>query len=495
MLYRDKDSERLIPLQQDDEPYRSSWRRDYARLVHSPAFRRLQGKTQLFPGQENDFFRNRLTHSIEVAQVAKSIVSKLNYEFIVNNQKSSNGKLYAIEPDIVEFAALAHDLGHPPFGHLGEEALDEMMKDYGGFEGNAQTLRLLTRLEKKHLLDEVISPVKDAVCSDNRVGLNLTYRSLASILKYDLPIPISFKEREVLLEQGIISKLVPVKGFYTSELEIVNKFKLAVTNGNSYEGKFKTVECHIMDIADDIAYSTYDLEDSFKGGFIKPIDLLAAPTEVIEYVAKKLNEQDGGNLSANDVKSIIREILAEVFEVPFDFGSNGIARKLNKEDLQELHFLGIQVAVDTSNNISNDSYYRSNFTSKLVGRFVRAVSIDKINESIPALSTIKIDSKIRQQIEVLKAFTYQYQISSPKLKVVEYRGKEIVTTIFETLLKGNGSDLLPEDYRALYAKAEGDELLQRRVICDYICGMTDRYALEFYARLKSENSQTIFKPY
>lgn len=130
-----------------NEPYRSDFRRDYARLVHSPAFRRLDGKTQLFPGVESDFFRNRLTHSLEVAQIAKSIALKLNYEsqFIAD--------LGGIDTDLVEVAGLAHDLGHPPFGHNGELTLDQCMLAYGGFEGNAQTLRILSRLEKKFTTD------------------------------------------------------------------------------------------------------------------------------------------------------------------------------------------------------------------------------------------------------------------------------------------------------------------------------------------------------
>src|SRR5690606_12675716 len=143
-MYSPKDYSRVISESEAD--YRSPYRRDYARLLHSPAFRRLQGKTQLYPGVESDFFRNRLTHSLEVAQIAKTIALKLNFEKL-DKQKLS------IDLDVCEFAGLAHDLGHPPFGHQGEEALDECMRNYGGFEGNAQTLRILTKLEKKKVLE------------------------------------------------------------------------------------------------------------------------------------------------------------------------------------------------------------------------------------------------------------------------------------------------------------------------------------------------------
>jgi dGTPase len=149
MQYSAKDEKRLKPIEPDPrfsmEKYRTPWRRDCGRLIHSPSFRRLEGKMQLFPGQESDFFRNRLTHSIEVSQIAKSIAIKLNSDL------ENNGESYRIEPDIVEFASLAHDLGHPPFGHFGELVLDGRMIESGGFEGNAQALRLITRLEKRHL--------------------------------------------------------------------------------------------------------------------------------------------------------------------------------------------------------------------------------------------------------------------------------------------------------------------------------------------------------
>jgi len=117
------------------EPYRTPWRRDYARVIHCPAFRRLQGKTQLFPGSETDFFRNRLTHSLEVAQIAKSIAIRIN-----STNPFFSRPNFHINTDLVETAALVHDIGHPPFGHNGEKALDECMKKRGGFEGNAQTL-------------------------------------------------------------------------------------------------------------------------------------------------------------------------------------------------------------------------------------------------------------------------------------------------------------------------------------------------------------------
>lgn len=141
LLLEKNDFFRFSPIDDEttEESYRTPYRRDYARIIHSASFRRLEHKTQLFPGGESDFFRNRLTHSLEVAQISKTIAFKL-----LNEHPEID-----VNPDVCEIAGLIHDLGHPPFGHTGEKALDECMKEFGGFEGNAQTIRIITRLERR----------------------------------------------------------------------------------------------------------------------------------------------------------------------------------------------------------------------------------------------------------------------------------------------------------------------------------------------------------
>lgn len=469
------------------EPYRTAWRRDYSRLIHSPSFRRLQGKTQLFPGQESDFFRSRLTHSLEVGQIAKSIAIKLNYDL------STQRKRYRIEPDIVEFAALAHDLGHPPFGHLGEEILDEKMKDFGGFEGNAQSLRLLTRIEKK-----TSSPTSKfriyKLGKDNRIGLNLTSRSLASILKYNVAIPIKYDQREELLLNRKVKKLAPIKGYYKSEENIVQFVKDNVTGIVNYNEEFKTIECQIMDLADDIAYSTYDLEDSFKAGFISPLDLISADPEIIYAITESVNRSLESTLSVSDVKDIIITIFNEIVESPIEIkrGTN-----LSKAQIEKLVPTILKVGYTDSKKIAVDGYERTNFTSQLVGKFIRNVEFLKIDGSIPALSTVQFKKSVKYQVEVLKKFTFYYQILSPKLKIAEYRGKKIVEEIFDILSDTKGGyQLMPSDYQRIFkAFPPNDKLNQMRTICDFIAGMTDRYAIEFWGRLKSEFPQTIFKPH
>jgi dGTPase len=171
-LYHMSDWARVVA-----EPPLPSWRpeisRDYARVIHSASFRRLQGKTQVFPGHESDFFRNRLTHSLEVAQIARGIAARLNYE--IKELKND-----PINEELCTVAALLHDIGHPPFGHNGERALDQQMLTSGGFEGNAQSLRIIAKLEKK------ITPGSDLL--KDRYGLNLTFRTMAAVLKYDREI-------------------------------------------------------------------------------------------------------------------------------------------------------------------------------------------------------------------------------------------------------------------------------------------------------------------
>lgn len=202
LLYSEKDKARRYETANTQDLSRSAFRRDYARLLHSPAFRRLQGKTQLYPGHESDFFRNRLTHSLEVAQIAKGIAQKINYE--VDYFKEN-----PIDTDLVEFAALAHDLGHPPFGHNGELALDDCMASFGGFEGNAQTLRILAVTEKKVTLNGEGESVSRAGV-DQRLGLDPTYPISRGCLKVRPTNPSKKKEKARRKGQ---QRLLPIREF------------------------------------------------------------------------------------------------------------------------------------------------------------------------------------------------------------------------------------------------------------------------------------------
>jgi dGTPase len=434
-------------------PFRSAYRQDYGRLIHSPAFRRLQNKTQLYPGQESDFFRNRLTHSIEVSNVAVGIVEKLNATEDALNLESDK-----IDADLVAFAGLAHDLGHPPFGHNGEKALDDLMKAFGGFEGNAQTLRILTRIEKKAGDSE--SPLADEF---GRLGLDLTFRSLASILKYDNKIP-SVRGRDEPL----------CKGYYGSEELLVKTVVKHVSGGMRRSGKFKTIECSIMDLADDIAYSTYDLEDTLKSGFLTPIDLIALvrkDSALRRTVKEKvLRASDGRNIDFD-----IQEYLEEIF---FEGG------------VAEVYPLD---AVAISNGYCRDGYTRAELTSWLVGSGVSSVVYEH-DSHCPVLSRVRLTDSALIGVEILKNLNYELTIRSPRLAVVQHRGYDVVKSIFEALFVNKyGFELLPSDYRDLFDQARSDTS-KARVICDFIAGMTDRYAVEFYSRLY-DGDESIFKPF
>ena len=476
-LYSSLDQKRAftVPLSNPKDT-RSNFRRDFARLIHSPSFRRLQGKTQLFPGIESDFFRNRLTHSLEVAQIAKSIAQKFN----------STDKYFRANPinlDIVETAALAHDLGHPPFGHNGEEALDFCMKKYGGFEGNAQTLRILACLEKRELSpglsngpDQLVGV--DLRGKDFRNGLNLTYRTLASVLKYDKAIPLRRNR-----DSGV------QKGYYSTEKDLVKTIKKNILNGKRFKGRFKTIECSIMDIADDIAYSTYDLEDALKGGFVDPLDfvkvaVLEEYNGILRNVARGVSKKLNRNFSVKEVTKTLFNSVREIFVID---GADTL-------DYQSISHRGLYATVVSkiSEDVAKCGYLRTRLTSSLVNEFISGVKV-KLNRKIPPLSEVYLERNTLKKVEVLKHFTFEVIIMSSMLKVVQYRGDELVKTIFTALAGGKGNYLLPDDFKKLFTRfrLKSDKM---RVICDFIAGMTDRYAVEFFNRLSSDNAQSIFKP-
>ena len=434
----------------------------------------MKCKTQLFPEIESDFFRNRLSHSIEVAQIAKSIAIKLNSqeEYLKKNP---------INLDIVEFAGLAHDLGHPPFGHTGEKVLDDLTKEFGGFEGNAQTLRILSKLEKKQKYYGVNTyGFNETTRVDKRLGLNLSYRVLASILKYDK-----------LIKKNRIHDTLIRKGYYYTEKNLVEHIKQNVV-GEKHSGPFKTIECSIMDIADDIAYSTYDLEDCFKAKFSSPLDFLSIDDKTISKIIKEKLKKIP--ISNDTFKRIIFEIFSDIFETGFfpliDFIKKD---KLKGKHLNNTAIKYIESCIRVyrdSKDICSNGYKRINLTSNLVNGFINGVSFE-LDEKFPAMSVVKFDEFTKIKVEILKQYTYEIVINSPMLKIPTYRGNEIVRHIFETVR--DNPQLLPDDFRDTYYLVKSKDR-QHRVICDFISGMTDRYSIEFYGRLFSETPETIFKP-
>ena len=438
----------------DDYKWRHPFARDYSRVVHSPSLRRLQGKTQVFPVYESDFFRNRLTHSLEVAQIAEGIAERLN---AVAPELKSAPPERKINTKICETAALAHDLGHPPFGHNGENALDACMRVYGGFEGNAQSLRIVSCLEKKVRSDD-----------GRRLGLDLCYRTLAAILKYDKPIPYTRRLEETK----------PRKGYYASERELVASIKRAVLGEEHITGDFKTVECCIMDIADDVAYSTYDLEDCFKARFLTPAAILTSKDRLAAVVAGEVSKHVKGEVKPERVIEVFRDV--------FEGAPSQASFALDSlPDFARRHRAYEQIA--------DNGYFRMKLSSKLVGDAINSCTL-KYDRAHPALSTVSLSDEVRERVEILKHYTFSATIYSSRVKVTEYRGYEVVSGIFKALAGPRGEVLMPDDVRELYEDANGDLGQQMRVVCDFVAGMTDRYAMEFYGRLHSDTAQSMFKP-
>ncbi|EKS34324.1 hypothetical protein HMPREF9695_04234 [Afipia broomeae ATCC 49717] len=428
-----------------------------------------------------------MSHSLEVAQIAKSIAIRINHnhEYFAQNN---------IDTDLVEFAGLAHDLGHPPFGHNGEAELDLQMLEYGGFEGNAQTLRILARLEKKQTDDypqSDASPHPFVGGLDRRRGLNLSYRALASILKYDKEIP-----RNADARRRANSDKKPFKGYCFLEHDLVDRIRQNVA-GDFAQAPIKTIECSIMDIADDIAYSTYDLEDAFKGGFLSPLSIIAMPdTQKNDLVAQIKSRIDAAysDLPAQEREFTIIEYNATLRAIFSDILNIDNPTSDDEEIfLDEFNAAVVSVISTASDNLCKNGYFRAEFTSQLVGRFVRAVNVLELDEKCPALSKVRLDIDAFIAVEILKSVAFDAVIMSSRLKSAENRGRSIIAQIFKELREDDGYLLMPEDWRALIDLNPGDTGWKMRAICDYIAGMTDAYCIEFYDRILGRSAPSIQK--
>lgn len=405
-FYNDFDTQELEPRQPD---YRTVFQRGHDRLIHNAAFRRLQAKTQVFLSGEYDFYRTRLTHSIEVAQIAGSITRRLN---ATSSQLAPD---FHIDTALVESVALAHDIGHPPFGHAGEATLHRLMTPWGGFEGNAQTLRLIT---------EIIF-----TSGRSRRGLNPSRAFMDGVLKYKT----LFREWNDPQRHFLYDEQERYLRFVFDD----RPFPADLPPGHD-RNTLRSLECGIMDWADDTAYSLNDLVDSANAGFV---------TEA--RVRRWAADQD----LAGDEPALLDGLLAAI-------AAGDLERVMNRR---------IGVFVEACTLVE-----RENFMSDRTNRYRFGVALD------PAV--------VREQ-KLYARLARQLVFRSPQVCQLEHKGGFMLERIFTALADNYlhaatpRHTLLSRDFEAEVASAAGDPRRRARLICDYLAGMTDPFASRIYKRL------------
>ena len=423
---------------QRQEDHREEYERDRARVIHSSAFRRLQAKTQILGVLEGDFHRTRLTHSMEVAQIGRGLVLNLQKKF---------PELYDLLPRLeqIETTGLAHDLGHPPFGHGGETALNCAMADYGGFEGNGQTLRILTLLESH-------SPEN---------GLDLTRRTLLGVLKYPVPYANLCKtsspdatDKSVNLNFQQTWK--PPKCFLDTEQEVFNWIVAPLSNTDQVHfceytppntqshgrSLHKALDTSLMNLADDIAYGVHDFED----GIV--------------------------------LRLLTREHWQEV------------AQQLDPKWAEKNNLLQIETMLFTRTD--NSGYSRRQGVGALVHALISSAEL-KLNDEFeePLLGwNVILPEEPQRFLKALKETVSRHVIQLNTVQAATFKGRKIVLSLFDAL-SAEPEMLLPSSFQLLWKEAKSD-LQQKRIICDFIAGMTDQYANRFYERLFLPGHGSVF---
>ena len=346
---------------------RSEFQRDRDRILHSAAFRRLKHKTQVFVSNEGDHYRTRLTHSLEVSQIARSI-----------------SKIFNLNEDLTETLSLSHDIGHPPFGHAGEDALSECMVSHEGFDHNDQAIRIVHLLEKKYFDFE---------------GLNLTWETLEGLVKHN----------------GPMTKDVP------KTIEALDKeFDLKLN-------EFSSIEAQIASIADDIAYNNHDLDDGLRAGFFSYDDLVELPMigEIIKNFPK--------NYISYDMQRINNEITRKSTSIMITDVINTISEKVKK------------------------SKVRCNEDVRLN------------NEKIADFS-----DKTKEEVKYIRSFLSMKMYNHDKVKAMTSNAHQIISSLFKLFIEQD-EKFIKEHMKTIISDED-----KPRAVCDFIAGMTDNYAQNFY---------------
>lgn len=420
---------------------------DYARVIHSASFRRLQGKTQILNLGDSDFYRTRLTHSLEVAQIAGGIVRHLEKAF-PDHPVAEN----LPERSMMQAIGCTHDLGHPPFGHGGEVALNYCMRDHGGFEGNGHTLRILGRLE---------------TFSAN-AGANLTRRTLLGVMKY--PAPYSAVANPSLrpsLQAGPTSFQTidrrtskPPKCYLDSEADVAGWVldqlcaddRAGFTHVQLQPGKHgktihKSFDCSVMDVADDIAYGVHDLEDAIALGLIPE----------------------------NRFRAKVDEAASACF-------LEALKSRYPGESQNNVYELMIQ-------GLFGDAGTRKRFIGRLVFHFIGKTRIEEHARFEAPLLRYRIGMNAPELgfLSALQQVVNDEVIQSPNVQQLEFKGQRMVVSVFEAIHSDPGRLLPRDEFRRF--QSSGDH---PRVVCDYVAAMTDGYLLKTYDRLFSPRMGSVF---
>ena len=416
----------------DDQRTRSQ--RDRDRILYTSALRRLSGVTQVISADEGHVFHNRLTHTLEVAQVARRLAEK-----VLDDQPDIAERLGGIDPDVVEAAALAHDLGHPPFGHVGEEELQDVAgADEDSFEGNAQSFRILTRLACRY----VDSP-----------GLDLTRATLNASLKYPW-----FRDKG---DPDRSRKW----GAYRTE---ASAFDWARELGPA-DGQ-KCAEAEIMDLADDIAYAVHDVEDFYRARLI-PLEVLRkSDREISNLIDSVFLRWEALRKKSKYSKGDLGQTLERLLRTT-PFGQPYSGSREQRANLRS-------------------------FTSAVIAGYVKNV---KLVPADPAKSKVQIDPHLEMEITILKELTWQYVILNPKMVAREFGQRRVVRTLFEALRESAAERrsplstrpyLLPVPYREELSRdlekcgtEAQKEQARTRIALDFVASMNDLQALRMYHRL------------
>lgn len=360
---------------------RSIYQRDRDRIVHSSAFRRLEGKTQVFISGEGDHFRTRLTHSLEVAQLARCVCRTL----------SAN-------EDLGEAISLAHDLGHPPFGHAGEDALNDNMRDYGGFDHNVQTLRILTTLERKYAEFD---------------GMNLSWECLEGLLKHNGPVA---------------GKHAAHKNHGTRSLDVFSQL------ASLQPERYAALEAQISAVCDDIAYNNHDIEDGLRAGLFTVRDVMNIPLigEMFSDMLEKYPTLDGSRMTHEVKRRVINKMVTDLVEVT----SQNIrdAKPQNPDDIRSL------------------------------GR------------PIAHLST-----KMQESNREIKAFLRENMYRHFKVNRMRARATRVVNDLFTFFMENQSC--LPKQWADKATQTASDKSKRAEIICDYIAGMTDPFAISEHEKI------------